>query len=146
MSEKSNRFYNKKKKKSSEDKLDSSYSASKDQAKSNAKISMRALLATLFWILVISTSLLVLTVSIFVGYLYNQTKANLEPIKYDDVLVDALSYKWYDLREFFSEETIKYFRNLVTNGEYLSTITDEKHVESAGEAVPIGIWYFFISR
>jgi hypothetical protein len=43
------------------------------------------------------------------------------------------------MENFFNKETIEMFKNMILNqGEILSTIVEDKNVESAGEAVDVG--------
>ena len=65
----------------------------------------------------------------------------LDPVKYFDVIVDAPSYKWFKMDNFFSKSSVKIFTEMFLNGEPLSTVIDDnnsRNVESAGEAVEIG--------
>jgi hypothetical protein len=59
--------------------------------------------------------------------------------KYMTVIENLNAYKWLYVKDFLSNETSNLFRNLAMNGEPLSTVLEEdKNVESAGEAVPVG--------
>lgn len=80
---------------------------------------------------------------IFTGYIsFNiNNLQKLEPVKYFDVIVDAPSYKWFKMDNFFSKSSVKIFTEMFLNGEPLSTVIDDnnsRNVESAGEAVEIG--------
>ena len=88
----------------------------------------------------IITSFSIILPAILIVYVLNNINnlQRLEPVKYNDVLLNADAYKWYNMENFFKTETINMFKNLVLNGEYLTTIVDDKAVESAGEAVEVG--------
>lgn len=62
----------------------------------------------------------------------------LDPIKYNDVVPAVPAYKWFYMENFLTKESTSLFRDLALNGEHLSTIVDDKNVESAGEAVEVG--------
>lgn len=85
-------------------------------------------------------SFAILLPSIIIGvFFYNiNNLQRLEPIKYNDVISGVSAYKWHYFENFFDNKTIDLFRELALNGEALTTIVDDKSVESAGEAVTVG--------
>lgn len=89
---------------------------------------------------IIIISFAVLLPSIVIGvFFYNLNNLQrLDPIKYNDVIPDAPSYKWSYLENFFENRTIDLFRTLALSGEPLTTIVEDKSIESAGEAVTVG--------
>ena len=89
----------------------------------------------------IIVSFAILLPAVFLGYIANNINnlQRLEPIKYNNVIGDANSYKWFYEESFFKNETQEIFKKiLLDNEEVLSTIIDDRNVESAGEAVDIG--------
>lgn len=98
---------------------------------SNSRSSVKCLV-------IISFSVLIPAVLIGAFFYNINTLKRLEPIKYNDIIPDSPSYKWSFMENFLDNTTIDLFRNLALNGEPLSTILEEKSVESAGEAVDVG--------
>ena len=89
-------------------------------------------------ILILSIS--VLLTSIFIGYIFynvNNLK-KLEPVKYNDIVKDVSSNKWFYMKNFFENETIELFKEIILNEIPMSTVVEDNSVESAGEAVEIG--------
>lgn len=89
-------------------------------------------------ILIISLSLLI--PSIFAGYvLYSiNNMKKLEPIKYNEIITDAPSLKWFTIDNFFESNTLDTIKQLALNIDPFTTIVEDHSVESAGEAVPAG--------
>lgn len=91
---------------------------------------------------IILTSIVTLFVSILIGiFIYEITSFRRieKQVKYMTVLDNVNSYQWFYVKDFLQRETSKLFRDLATNGEALTTVVEEnKSLESAGEAVPIG--------
>ena len=87
---------------------------------------------------VIIAAVLVVLFGISLNLGFSKFTRKVDFVKYNDVLPDALSYKWFHLDKFFRNETIQLFQDYAFNEEPFSTIVEEKSVDSAGEAVPIG--------
>ena len=67
----------------------------------------------------------------YISFNINNLK-RLEPVKYFDVL-DAPSYKWFKIENFFHSGTISRFTEIFLNGDIFSTVIEDNNVESAGE-------------
>jgi hypothetical protein len=92
-------------------------------------------------LIVISSIATVLVSTILGMFIYELTtfKRIEKQFKYMTVIENLKAYKWLYVKDFLSNETSNLFRNLAMNGEPLSTVLeDDKNVESAGEAVPVG--------
>ena len=92
-------------------------------------------------VLILALSIILPT--LFTAYItYNVNNLQkLEPVKYNDVIFDAPSYKWFKLENFFQESTVERFKEIFFSGDSLSTViedSDYNNVESAGEAVEVG--------
>lgn len=91
----------------------------------------------------IIVSFSILLPAVFIGYIaQNITNLKrLEPVMYNDVHREIPAHKWFLMDQFFKKETLNTFKSMIFESDdsaVFSTILDEKHVDSAGEAVDVG--------